>query len=406
MFDNITILKTANKDSLIDVGLIAESMLFYDHVHLLFAGGNLGSLLKDIGAENFDQLLARPEIRASFWNENFGTISNANGGLRTHNFGVFEIGAKKGKFKPEEVIERTIERSIGKSFATRKRVKSVVSRLSFPRIGDTIPVDQFVEGARLDLTNPSFLQNAIEIALRDSLPSIQIPKRWHFEVMRLSDGSFAVDTDLDFAAINIEHHKLVPPEHSSITPERLLTFIFDAHAGSFFASRYMSELVQDPLCASIMKLKYVGLLQKREAAVQEIDLFQDLHLRGARTVREVINSGERTLPEFFELLDSARKFKEWLRDKNPDERLLNEYFDAVTRDTWLDKLPTKGARWIITTGLAAAVEAFYPTGAAMIAAQGISLADATLLDKILKGWRPNQFVNGQLSDFVRREGSP
>jgi hypothetical protein len=76
-----------------------------------------------------------------------------------------------------------------------------------------------------------------------------------------------------------------------------------------------------------------------------------------------------------------------LRDKNPDERLLNEYFEAVTRDTWIDKLPSKGARWIITTGLAAAVEAFYPTGAAMAAAQGVSVADTMLLDKILKGWR-------------------
>jgi len=221
--------------------------------------------------------------------------------------------------------------------------------------------------------------------------------------MRLSDGSFAVDTNLDFAAINIEYHKLVPPEHSSITPERLLTFVLDAHVGNFFASRYMSELVQDPLCASIMKLRYVGLLRKREAAVREIDLFQDLHLRGARTVREVINSGERTLPEFFKLLDSAARFKSWLREKNPDERLLTEYFEAVTRETWLDKLPSKTSRWIITTGLAAAVEAIFPaSGAALLAAQGISLADATLLDKILKGWRPNQFVNGELSEFVRR----
>jgi len=48
----------------------------------------------------------------------------------------------------------------------------------------------------------------------------------------------------------------------------------------------------------------------------------------------------------------------------------------------------------------ALVEAFYPTGIAITAAQGISLLDATMLDRILKGWRPNQFIEGRLSQFV------
>jgi hypothetical protein len=147
------------------------------------------------------------------------------------------------------------------------------------------------------------------------LPNFSLPKHWHFDVLSLNDGSFAVDTSLDFRAINTEYHKRVSPEHSLITPEYLLTFIFDAHAGTFFASRYMSELVHDPLCASVMKIKYLGLMRKRDAAVQEIDLFQELHLKGAKTIREVLNSKERSLTEFLELLDSAEKFKNWLREK-------------------------------------------------------------------------------------------
>jgi hypothetical protein len=249
MFDNIVILRTANKDSLIDIGLVAESLLFYDKVHLLLTGGTLASLLKDLGAEGFDQLLDRPEIRASFWRQNFGTVSNTSGGLRTHNFAVFEVGTKRGNFKASESIEKIIERSVGSEFATRKRIKNIVSRVSFPRIDDTIMPDQFTEAARLDLDDRSFLQNAIGIALRQLVPNVNLPIPWHFDVLRLNDGSFAIDTNLDFRAINLEYHKRVPPEHSSITPEYLLTFIFDAHAGTFFASRYMSELVHDPLCA-------------------------------------------------------------------------------------------------------------------------------------------------------------
>lgn len=134
----------------------------------------------------------------------------------------------------------------------------------------------------------------------------------------------------------------------------------------------------------------------------DIDLFQDMHLQNARKIREVINSKERSLDEFFKLLDDAAKFMRWLHGRNPDEALLTEYFEAVTKETWLDRLLTKTARRIITAGLAAAVESIYPTGLAIAATQGLSFLDATLLDKILKSWKPDQLVNGEWSEFVSR----
>jgi hypothetical protein len=32
---------------------------------------------------------------------------------------------------------------------------------------------------------------------------------------------------------------------------------------------------------------------------------------------------------------------------------------------------------------------------------GLSAADTFLLDKLLKGWKPNQFVEGPLKEFIR-----
>jgi hypothetical protein len=53
MFDNIANLKTANKDSLIDIGLVAESLLFYEKVHLLLTRGTLHSLLNDLQEKRY-----------------------------------------------------------------------------------------------------------------------------------------------------------------------------------------------------------------------------------------------------------------------------------------------------------------------------------------------------------------
>jgi len=263
--------------------------------------------------------------------------------------------------------------------------------------------DQLTQGARDDLDDNNFVHEAIRSAITILVPTYKLPPGWHFRVFKLSDGSFAVDTNLDMAAINVEHHKTTPPEHSSITADYLAAFIFDAYVGTYLASRYSAEFVHDPLCSSIMKLKYVHLLRRRDRSLNEIDLFHDLHL-GGRNIAGTIDAGERSFAEFLKVLDQASKFKAWLGTTNPDKNLITEYFEATTRETWIDRLPTKGMRWLLTTGLAAAVETLYPTGAAIAAAQGLSLADATVLDRVLKGWKPNQFVNGPLSEFVGIDG--
>jgi hypothetical protein len=141
-------------------------------------------------------------------------------------------------------------------------------------------------------------------------------------------------------------------------------------------------------------------MRKRDAHVNELDLFQEMRLPEGRKIRECLNSGERNFADFLKVLDNAGRFKQWLAERSPDENLVNEYFKAITTETWIEKLGTKAFRWALTTGLGAAVEAMHPTGLAVAVAQGVSLFDATLLDRLLKGWRPNQFVEGKLADFV------
>ena len=36
------------------------------------------------------------------------------------------------------------------------------------------------------------------------------------------------------------------------------------------------------------------------------------------------------------------------------------------------------------------------------AGTALSLADSFLLDKLIKGWKPSQFIDGPLKDFVQR----
>jgi hypothetical protein len=115
----------------------------------------------------------------------------------------------------------------------------------------------------------------------------------------------------------------------------------------------------------------------------------------------VINSGERTLPEFLRLVRDAEQFRKWLHSQNPDASLLREYQAAATAKTWADKLPTKGIRFAIATGLGLAGEVVMPTGISTMAGIAIGAGDTFLLDKIVKGWRPNQFIENRMRSFVK-----
>jgi hypothetical protein len=65
-------------------------------------------------------------------------------------------------------------------------------------------------------------------------------------------------------------------------------------------------------------------------------------------------------------------------------------------ETWINKLPAKGLRFLLALGLGAIIEAFYSSELGAVSAVGLEAADYLLLDGLFRGWRPNQFVEGPL----------
>jgi hypothetical protein len=102
------------------------------------------------------------------------------------------------------------------------------------------------------------------------------------------------------------------------------------------------------------------------------------------------------------ILDKAERFKEWLKSSPADIDLVKEYFRAVTAESWIDKLPSKGLRWAIFTGSGIALDLLGTGGIGLGVGIALSAIDSFILDKILKGWKPNQFVDGPLQRFVAK----
>ena len=92
---------------------------------------------------------------------------------------------------------------------------------------------------------------------------------------------------------------------------------------------------------------------------------------------------------------------EWLKQKDPDTNLVREYYQAVTESTWIDKLPGKGARFSIFTGAGILIDSFLTGGISTAIGVALGLGDTFLLDKIVKGWKPNQYID-QIQKFIEK----
>jgi hypothetical protein len=146
--------------------------------------------------------------------------------------------------------------------------------------------------------------------------------------------------------------------------------------------------------------KFTDLVGKRGANQSEIELFHDWVFSDGRAIREAVNAGQRNFEDVLQLVALGKKFKEWIAGQPDDANLRKEYCSAVTRLDWADKLPVRGTRWALLLGASKAVAAMTNPTFGGTAGIAMSLANTFLLDKLIKGWKPNQFVSGPLHTFV------
>jgi hypothetical protein len=100
------------------------------------------------------------------------------------------------------------------------------------------------------------------------------------------------------------------------------------------------------------------------------------------------------------ILPKAAKFKEWLRSDAPQQDVIKAYFKEVVTPTWIDKLPSKAVRWFLFTAAGLGLDAIGAGGLGTVTGIGLGATDTFLLDRLLKGWEPNQFVDDHLRKLI------
>lgn len=381
MFDKIILSRSVSGPPL-TAGELAEALLFYQNVHVVFNISNLASLISSIGAPMILMLLARPGFSAVYCEDKLATHTRSALPFDTHSFvGITFSGNQTSGIVDDKKkrLRHFLQNNMGLS---KKDAKKFTERFL-----DSVPIKRltsnyFIEGGIVnaalgDLDDPTYVHEAIRLALeaRISRPI----GNFNFRVFK-TGRSFYVVSDLNYTDI----------KNSGLTEGHLINEILEARSDIILAGHYGSEFYTAATSSNIIRLKYGAMLRRLEIETNECSNFMDIVADG-KSIKEVIDSGEKSFDEFLQLLDKAERFKEWTKNINPDEKIVKQYFEEVTRKGWMESLPGKSIRYV----LGAMIGAIKPE-----AGLAMSAADTFLFDKLKLGWRPSHFVEGRLKKFL------
>lgn len=377
MFKAITIKSKEGTNSKLDVGFVAEALLFYGTINLIADKFTLPELLQMCGVDEVKELVKMGRLQLFIKESHIGVPM-----ITQKEVEMYDVQTLSSADVSQESIIRDSLVEIGITGDSIKIHTKDLLDLSKSYKYDLTYMDEINE----DLKDSDYLRKGIAASINFWNPGVNL-KSEDFQAKYYHVGTYGpfkmhkLETNLDFS------------KYQNTTPSGLILNIAESRGNLHIAGRFNSEIADKPLYSQIMQTKFNSLVQLFNKNQIGISQFQEIVLSDYKAIGEALKARQIKFSDFLEILQKADKFRDWLQKIEQDKNIVAEYFKAVTTETWVDKLPTKGVRFALFTGAGLLIDAIMPTG--LGTATGISLGagDTFLLDKVLKGWKPNQFVD-------------
>jgi|GEM_PF-1350566 len=387
MFKAITYKNAIGPGPLIDIGALAEGLLFYERVAIVGNSGTVKDLLNRIPPFVLLSLLRDGRLEFYYLADQIGvSTTSPDNGRSIHSLISFS--------SPDHTIEKIGPKAFKDAAGGTSQARLGASQ--FTRLLRPIDHSAFDQASVLQAISDNRTTKLSVLSLvREAVPAFNLPNETYFKIECENNG-FYVDTDLDFEALNRLYHRAVPPAHSSLSEAYLLALIQGAYEATYFAAKLDAEVAVHPIERVVQARAVEAVALRHSNSQAQIDSFTDLTLPSSHAIREAINTGAVPFSSIVKLLDSADRFRHWLHQQPPDSNLLRAYYQTTVKESWVEKLPAKSTRWGIFTGIGLGLDALGAGGLGTAAGTALSAVDAFVLDKLIKGWKPHQFVEKDL----------
>jgi len=319
----------------VDAGLLAEAMVFYQKVSVIGEQAVLADLVAACGPDTLVTLLEDGHLTL-LYQPTMGAVATVGSGTRQERHTVCTVARAESDL--QAVAEGLFLTATGKEGRSRRLARRLVAHAK------QSPYDPAIlEAARSDIRDAPYLEDAASAVLSSLAPAYQLPVPTRFSVTEDS-GYFGVESNIDFATANEVYHRVVPASYSSLSPRDLLFKVVATREHLSLAAVEGAELLISPTCSRLIGMRTDSLINASGASRKQLVRFQEMAFSDANAIREAVSSGEQTIADLLPVLEKARKWKEWLAKQPDNANLVHEYYKSVVPGTWLNRLPSKVLR--------------------------------------------------------------
>jgi hypothetical protein len=399
VFDSICLHNPQPVGSAFDLGILAEAMVFYRQVHVLVGASEILSLLRICGPDSLCAALESGFIELVYVENHLG-VATINDGQSNERHGLVFTEAAVQK------LDEWVYKKLLLWTDNRRKSRSLTDRL-VRHVKPTRWKNPEASAARNDLLDPDFANACARAAVPHLAPGYIPPDDAYFRVKLEAESSIpargftmdmSIDTNFDFDTANRFYRRAVPD--ARFNKAAVLTGVFAGLTDLRVAASFSEEMAVSPSAFAIAELKLSQLLSRRDESVRRIDVFQEWTCDNGRAIREAVTEKKKNFEDILQLVEAAGRFKEWLADVDPSSDLVKEYVQAVCSASWADNLPPKVVRILLFNAAGAALSALTTPVGGVTAGLLLSALDTFLVDRLVKGWKPNQFVERALKQFI------
>jgi hypothetical protein len=396
MFECLTIRQrsSASIGKPMDLGVLAEALIFYDEVRLIANRSILQALLTTATPEVLLELLEGGFLSLAYEADDVA--------IQTEKTGTpYEVHEPIYYSMPHTELPELLPKLLESIYGKRGKARRVANRLA-KKIEIIRHSNSLTDEARQELSDLRYVRASVEALMRNYVPEYQGPIEF---LVHREGPKLIVSTNIRFDEANCIYHQRIPATHSSLTPAYLLAHLLSVKADLHFAARFNSEIAIDDVNALIIRHHFGQLFQRLQPSHEAIASFQEFVFDDSRALAEAVRSGAHHLRELLPILPKAERFKKWLQTESAKQDVVRAYFREALERTWVEKLPAKSVRWFLFTAVGAGLDALGAGGLGTAAGIGLGAVDTFVLDRILQGWKPNQFVDDHLRKLVAAKHS-
>lgn len=393
MLERICIGSETLEDNLrpLNIGEIAESMLYYGDVRLIVDQAGLNQLIREIPYDDLFRALSEGSLAV--------TYVKSMVAIHTDNTGTAnELHRPVTVSIPSIHLPNLLDEAFQQLGLPLDKAQN--RRRAISRYFDQSYIEpSAIEAVKSDIENTDLLASVVPSILRGMTKYGPPQSNVDFHVSK-SGEFYKVESNIDFDKLQIGATGDVATDSSGSKTAQLLVKLAKAREVLSWSSIYDADIKSDSVSELILEAQLNPVLGRSLHNEKEIVTLTAATIEG-RNISDAVNSGRRTFGEVLDLLGAAAEFKNWISGRPNDANLLAEYVAEIDRISWIESVPTKSLRWaLLLAGGVGLTAAGAPLVAATVTTAALSGFDQLLIERLFRGWRPNQFVYRHLSPFT------